>query len=84
MLPNYKVTGSLPIQIMNKLELVIKDDATQDRLQSIRREEPTRTRLDPVPEMHVSIGDRNEMGARHGLLPLHNLASTIRHRIGIC
>lgn len=69
---------------MKKLELVVKDDATQDRLQSIRREEPTRTRLEPVPEMHVSIGDRNEMGARHGLLDFHILASTIRHRMGLC
>lgn len=69
---------------MNKLELVVKDDATQDRLQGIRREEPTRTRLEPVPEMHVGIGDGNEMGARRGLLGLHNLASTIWHRIGLC
>lgn len=84
MLPNYKVTGSLPIQIMNKLELVVKDDATQDRLQSIRREEPTGTCLEAVPEMHVSIGDRNEMGPRHGLLGLHIFASTIRHGIGLC
>lgn len=81
MLPNYKVAGSLPIQIVKKLELVVKDDATQDRLQSICREEPTRTCLEAVPEMHVSIGDRNEMGARHELLDVYILASTVRHRI---
>jgi hypothetical protein len=81
MLPNYKITGSLPIQIFNKLELIVKEDATQDRLQSIRREEPTGTRLEPEPEMHVRIGDRNEMSAGL-LLGVHIFTSTIRHSGG--
>lgn len=84
MLPNHKITGSLPLQIFNKLELIVKDDATQDRLQSIRREEPTGTSLEPEPEMHVSIGDGNEMGSGRGRFSLHLLASTIRHSVGFC
>lgn len=83
MLPNYKITGSLPIQIFNKLELIVKDDATQDRLQSIRREEPTGTCLEPETKMHVRIGDRNEMSGRR-LLGVHLLTSTVRHSSGFC
>jgi hypothetical protein len=83
MLPNNKITGSLAIKIFNKLELIVKDDATQDCLQSIRREEPTGTRLEPEPEMHVRIGDRNEMGTGL-LLGVHIFTSTVRHSGGFC
>lgn len=80
MLPNHKITGSLPLQVFNEFEFIVKDEATQDCLQSIRCEEPTGTCLEPEAEMHVGVSDRNEIGGRCGLFSLH-LTSTVQHSV---
>lgn len=64
MLPNNQVCRSPTSLLLLKLELILHDDPAENRLQSIRSEEATRTRLPPESKVHIRRTDAHEAGRR--------------------
>src|SRR4051794_34645992 len=61
MLPNMNISRSL---IANKLEIIVKNNPTHNRLQGIGCEESTGASLTPESEMHVCRTDSHKTGRR--------------------